>query len=154
MVKVSRGISQKGYIQLEDLLWAPAWWDKVLCRTLQNTSMVSLWHLYGTIIYRGVSTMTHWTLQLSKTAPPVWSCWGGDGGQLVMLVNTTLPVRSFLLSSFVLYISAYCPAVLNVLLGADPPIRDSQIWSVKTVSNTKSVPQNSSLLGIIVSLWC
>lgn len=61
MVKVSWGISQKGYIQLEDLLWAPACWDKDLCRTSQNTSMVSLWHLYGTIIYRGVSTMTHWT---------------------------------------------------------------------------------------------
>lgn len=63
MVKVSWGISQKGYIQLEDLLWAPACWDKDLCRTSQNTSMVSLWHLYGTIIYRGVSTMTHWTVQ-------------------------------------------------------------------------------------------
>lgn len=92
MVTVSGGISQRGYIQLEDLLWAPACWDKVLRRTLHNTSMVSLWHLYGTIMYRGdrASTMTHWTLQISKTTPPVVGCSGGDGGQLVKVVITLL----------------------------------------------------------------
>lgn len=61
--------------------------------------------------------MTHWTLQISKTAPPVGGYGGGAGGQLVMLLSS---LRNSLCNC--LYILAKCPDVLYVLLGANLPI--------------------------------
>lgn len=109
---------RKGYIQLEDLLWAPVWWDNSPLQDVTETLLRCHWHLFGTITYRGVSTTTHWTQRLSKTAPPVGVGWSRDGGQLVNGYPSPPCQKRWILGTSQLYMQSWTPLLKPTLLSS------------------------------------